>query len=330
MRLPKTDRPENRHPADDPIETNIFEMLVPSEGYCWTEGVRPSRLFGAGNADKLGAAPYMVMKAAAHWGSPPIQAASYFPFKSTPQLFRLFRDLPLDGDSILSFANRYGWIGETGRVDDGKNLWIPAVSVHHWQKEIQTMIVSQHLWDCIQRDDRNILRQYFVWDRTSFDVRLSLGIHDRQILSKSSPSMLPEGQMPGGTHPFRTFEQWLITSTNADVLKAIGWNRGDVLGPARLTVMNLVNPRLAAYCHPHLYLDKRGKPVGHLTPVNLLGCIWLQFYLTMIGRLKLRLCTVCKKEIDVSESRSTRKMHKQCSKRERMQRYRLKKRAALR
>ncbi len=310
----------------DPIEVNTFEMLIPVDGYCWTEDARPSRSLGKANADKLGSAPYMVMKAPAHWGAAPIAAERCFPLQSTPQLFQLFRDVHLDGDSILSFANRYGWIGETGRVDQGK-LWIPAVTLHHWQQEIQTLVVAHFLWDCVQRDDRRTLRQHFTWDRARFDVRLSIGILGREILPKSHPSMLAQDNLPAMSQPFRTFERWMIDAANVEVLKAIGWRRDEVLGPARLAVMNLVNPRLAAYCHPHLYLDKGGKPVGHLTPMNLLGCIWLQFYLTMIGRLKLRLCTVCKKAMDVSDSRSTRKMHDQCSKRERMRRYRLKQRA---
>jgi hypothetical protein len=56
--------------------------------------------------------------------------------------------------------------------------------------------------------------------------------------------------------------------------------------------------------------------------VNLLGCIWLQFYLSLIGQLKLRRCVVCEKEMDVSGSRITHKMHDRCSRTKRQAKWR--------
>jgi hypothetical protein len=328
MRLPNHSEPNDRH-RDEPIEVNHFNMLVPLEGYSWSGDVTPSRLFGKQNSEKLGPEPYMVMKAPAHWGAAAIPCQSYFPLLAMPQLFQLFRNLNLDRDSILAFANRYGWLGNTGKVDQGKHLWIEAMGLSQWHEEIQAMIVAHHLWDCVQRDDRHTLRDYFAWDRATFNVRLSMAIQEREILPKSHSAMTAEDPSSFTlTPPFLTFDKWLIDATNVGSLQAIGWNRDDLLGPARLAVMNIVNPRLGAYCHPHLYLDKRGLPVGHLTPVNLLGCLWLQFYLTMIGQLKLRRCTVCKQEMDVSDSRSTRKTHDRCAKNARQQRWRSKKRLA--
>jgi hypothetical protein len=46
---------------------------------------------------------------------------------------------------------------------------------------------------------------------------------------------------------------------------------GDVIGPATLMIMDLVNPRLQEHCHRRLSLDKKSDFAGHITPKHLLG-----------------------------------------------------------
>jgi hypothetical protein len=303
---------------DRPIEVNHFRMSVPDGGYCWLDDARPMRLFGEENRQLLGPAPHMAMRGFVS-GNKEIPAREYFPLLDTPDLFLRFKDLNLDPESILIFANKYGWIGGTGDVQSRGRDWIRAVGIHSWHSEIQAMIVVDHLWECLRKDDRRTLRKYFTWQSTEFNVLFAIQTIGREVQSDD------QGQHGAQTgQPIASWGTWLVQPTDVDLLKTIGWNHSDVCGPARLAIMRIVNPKLEAHCHPQLYLDSRGHFTGRWAPANLLGCIWLQFYMTLIGQLKLRLCTVCKRPMDVSQSRKTKKMHETCSKRVRMRRMRAK------
>ena len=299
-------------------------MPVPVAGYCWLDEASPSRVPSvAANQKLLGPAPYMVFKARADGSAkgPGVPVRWSLPLVDTPDLFHQFRDLTLDRDSLLSFADQYGWIGETGRVDYQKRGWFPAVGIQSWESEIQAMIVADQLLAWADKEDLHSLKQYFFWAPTQFHVRMALRIYGRKIRGERIPK-LPEPQFG----PTSSWHEWLVRPDQVERLQDIGWRRGDLVGPARLAAMKIINTRLEKLCHPRLYLDARGGMAGHWTPVNLLGCIWLQFYLSIIGQLKLRRCAVCEKEMDVTGSRSTRKMHESCSKRVRMARLRAKKR----
>jgi hypothetical protein len=227
--------------------------------------------------------------------------------------------LELDQESILKFANRYGWIGETGNVDYQNYALTPAVGIQIWHREIQAMIVADRLLNWAENADLPSLKQYFWWAPTGFAVKMALRIYGRGIRRAPRPT-LPDPRLG----PSSLWHEWLILPRHEEELRAIGWKPGNLVGPARLAAMNIINERLEKLCHPRLYLDRRGCLTGHWTPVNLLGCIWLQFYLSIIGQLKLRRCTVCHEEMDVTDCRSTRKMHDRCSKRNRMSRLRAK------
>lgn len=315
MRLHRSDQEGD---PDRPIEVNRFLMPVPEAGYRWLDEGSPSRLPSvAENQKLLGPAPYMVFKARADGSSKGPGVRWSLPLVDTPDLFHQFRDLRLDRDSLLSFANQHGWIGDTGRVDYQERGWIPAVGMQSWESEIQAMIVADQLLSWAENEDLHSLKQYFFWHSTEFDVRMAIRIYGRRIRAEKIPKT--PNPILGPTY---SWHEWLVRPDQVERLQAIGWKRGDLVGPARLAVMNIVNARLEKLCHPRLYLDARGGMTGHWTPVNLLGCIWLQFYLNVIGQLKLRRCTVCGKEMDVTGSRSTRKMHDRCSRNQRQARWR--------
>lgn len=305
-------------------------MPIPVAGYCWLDDATPSRVPSeAANEKLLGPAPCMVVNADLdRLPAPPagpvkphpgVPVQWSMPLIKTPDLFHQFRDLSLDRDSILGFANRYGWIGETSYVDYQHRALIPAVGIQTWQSEIHAMIVADQLLSWADGNDVESLKKYFSWAPTGFAVKMALRIYGRQIWREPKPK-LPD-PLRG---PSSLWHEWLILPRHEEKLRAIGWKPGNLVGPSRLAAMNIINERLEKLCHPRLYLDRRGCLTGHWTPVNLLGCIWLQFYLSIIGQLKLRRCTVCSREMNVTESRSTRKMHDRCSRTLRMSRWRAK------
>jgi hypothetical protein len=306
-------RPHQPDP-DRPIDVNRFLMLVPLNGYCWLDEAYPSPAWGEENRRRLASPPpYMVVNGL---GAP---ARRYRPLVETPDLFRIFRDLELGRDSLLNFANQYGWIGERGMVDYQGGT-PEAVGMQTWEHEVQSMIVADRLLAWVNEKDQLSLKEYFSWHPTRFDVRVGIQMDGRKMRSVIRAGFNPAlggwaGWMGGGIVPYLP-----------DELPKIGWKRGDLTVPALDLVIHIVNTRLKELCRPLLYRNHRGTLAGYWTPANLLGCIWLQFYLMVIGQLKLRRCTLCGKEMDVSQSKSTRKMHDSCSKRMRMRRWRASKR----
>ena len=129
----------------------------------------------------LGPAPHMVVKASLEKPSAAFPAKGYFPLMAEPFLFRRFRDLILDRDSILEFANKYGWLGETCHLIDKRGPWIGGVGLHTWQYEIQSMILAEHLWKCIQDNDRRTLRKYFLWHPKAFAVTMAIAMDAREV-----------------------------------------------------------------------------------------------------------------------------------------------------
>lgn len=318
MRLPRKKWPTKEDAP--PLDVNRFRIAIPEAGYCWVQDAKPSEMAGNDNKLKLGLAPYMAVNITRQYEQFP--ARDYFPLAETPDLFLRFRNVALTPDAILGFANKHGWIAETGFVEYGDQGLSPAIGIGTWYAEIQAMIVAHHLWDCITKNDRRELRKYFTWDSHNFNVRLEIGIDRRQVLDKTDLDV-KRPQIRWSEPLRRPYTQWLVRPADVDPLRDVGWSQGDVIGPARLAMMTFINSRLETLCRPRLYLDKTRGFAGHLTPVNLLGCIWLQFYLSIIGQLKLRRCEVCGFEMDVTESRTTRRMHSACSKRKRMQKWRL-------
>lgn len=185
--------------AEQPIEANQFQMFVPEGGYCWLDDAVPSRGFGIQNEESLGLPPYMVVSFFVNRpGATEVAARTYQPLVETPDLFRRFKDLDLDPDSLLRFANRYGSIGETGRIDYSGTGWRQAVGISHWREEIQAMIVADHLWGCLLSEDRRTLRTFFIWARDAFDVRAAIRIVGRHIRAEKGAS--DSRSMAGSDH----------------------------------------------------------------------------------------------------------------------------------
>src|SRR5580704_14935342 len=134
MRLPSSPNPD----SEAPIEVNRFQMLVPKAGYCWLDDAYPSPAWGEQNRRALNSGPpYMTASG--------FSGRVYDPLKDTPDLFLKFKDLSLDRDSLLGFANEHGWIGERGKVQYGAAHAIRAVGLSTWTDEIEKMTIADRL-----------------------------------------------------------------------------------------------------------------------------------------------------------------------------------------
>jgi len=255
---------------------------------------------------------------------------TYYPLKDTPDLFQKFKNLSLDRDSLLGFANEYGWIGERGMVQYGDAESVRAVGLSTWVEQIQRMTVADGLLTWVSVNDQPALRRYFVWHQEKFDVKVQIEMNGKTIRPFTPPPDLNPELTP---RPDRVIlHGWLVGSHimphEVPDLPKLGWGKHDLTRPALVIAASIINDQLWQFCRPMLTVDhKNARLRGYWTAANLLGCMWLQFYLSVIGQLKLRRCAVCGREMDVSNSRSSKRIHESCSRTERQRRWRAKKKA---
>ena len=327
MRLPK--RLQNFSGAQagprraKPINLYYFPMHVPKSGYRWVEEATPAdpvALFWRVNKD-LGGAPFLVMNGSFERADF-IPVRTYYPLVNNRDLFLTFKSLSLDRESILAFANDYGWIGDTGVIDCEERPWVDAVGITVWQSEIQMMMLACHLWDAVRNDDRKELRRYLKWGRGRLNVRFGYRIQGREILpaapirgpipawardpkrrGEPDPPIATEGERPIRVPESQGESTWLIREEEVPEFERLRWSSGEIRRAGRLAIRHIVNPRLARLCAPRLYLNADGDLVSHITPKNLLGCLWLQFHLAVTGQREIRFCKVCNGVLDLAGHR---------------------------
>ena len=310
-----------RHPkmSKEPLSYYRFRHYVPEGGYTWVKGWKtPDRSGRANNSEEL------LMVPAAELGTEAYTSVSRFSLKDEPGLFLKFARLENDPEAFVSFANNHGWLMPAiAAVNPQTNHVISVLPISVWRKELTAMKIATHLWDAVQRKDQRELRRFVKWNKTEYTVRLEIAVSPQGVSSVDAGTRIEDVLR----RPYTVSNSWLVRgeSEKKEMQRfgpGAGWEPGDTIGPARLEIQKLINERLEKYCHPRLYLGKDGKHVGMITAVNLLGCLWLQFYQEVSGLQRLRRCEICHEELDVLENRSHKRVHDKCSRRERMRRYR--------
>ena len=300
-----------------------FRNLVPVAGYSWIQDFEKAP--GQPTNVKPPPPPYLVPNS----GQPEKEKVlwrSTYPLVQTPFLYRTFQKQTADERGALAFANAHGWLaGDTAVVETSSRHVVEVSSLRLWISELHSMQIAGHLWECLQKNDHRTLNRYLHWSPATFAVRIEVGVSNGAFFDQRKFETGPPAL------PFNSIGEWLVHEWHRNDLQRFGpgtgWKHGEVTGPTRLAIMNVVNERLRQYCHPRLYLGEDGKHVGMLTPIHLLGCLWLQFYQELAGIQKLRQCAICHKEMDVSENRAHKTVHLECSRRERQKRWRQKLRA---
>jgi hypothetical protein len=296
-----------------------FRNLIPVRGYDWLEEWTDlPRQAGASMVQP----PFLIMQAKLDGEDQP-RWRSTFPLVETPGLFRTFMKTKVARTDILAFANQHGCLDADHAVALTRTGEVVSVcALERWQREIHAIQVANHLAECVANRPNHLAR-YFRWKPSTYEVSFAIGVSNGKFFKPDSFI----GGIPA--LPFNCFSDRLATPQSQDDMRRFqpgaGWEHGEFSGPARLAVNRIVNERLRIHCHPQLYLDESGKHVGMLTPANLLGCLWLQFYQEVTGQQKLRQCSICHKEMDVAGNRSHKVVHTECSRRERQRRWRQKK-----
>lgn len=226
--------------------------------------------------------------------------------KAKPDVYHPLDDAPDDSPGIsrefsaietpegaLRFANRYGLLGlgYVPRMQLGHDME-GAEQVFYWLEEAQRLRHVYRLLDLCQSKNVRGLGKMIHWTRGSVTVTFPNGIK-RAVVHSGKNS------------------QWLNV-----------WKRGDVLGPAKLFIAEEYNSQIDNMASPLLLLDSRSELKPHISPASLLGAIWLEFGEVASGVRKQTVCEYCGLVMDVTNNRSHKRVHDNCSLRVRMARYR--------
>jgi len=243
------------------------------------------------------------------------EANGEVPLKAPQPLVRKFTaleagttdDEDVQKESILSFANEHGLLGEQVElVGPDKNL-VPCDTLGFWINQIHNVYRDLRLWDllCIEiwekqggignpyrpNDEPTELRQLFD---TSDERALYMwrgykrGVELRLVISSiKNPDLLP---------------LWQQTQ--------------DLIMAARVALAISLDENLVKFTCGKVLFDTYGKKdlMLRVVPNSLVGAIWWELARLVTGELRFKQCEVCGQWEDLTGRRADWRMHSKCRK----------------
>jgi len=209
----------------------------------------------------------------------------YGPLEEHPEMAREFAKI-VSPDDALNFANKYGLLG-LKHLHGEEDVWT-------WLGEATILRRAFRLWDLIDTGENRELAKLIEWQ-------------DSSVLLKIDGLKFPIAN-------WLEYGDWVPK-----------WKRGDVLGPAKLWIIRSYNEKMIGKASPTVLLSATGEFKPYTTPLNLLAAMWALYGKVITGNRRERPCEICGERLDVTENRKHKRVHDSCSLRERMKRYRLKK-----
>ena len=234
-------------------------------------------------------------------GSPPERQ---YPPLTVPNLHRRFARTAPDAESILCFANQFGFLGhalplrdpepKSETIDFGD---IPfGESLGLWQREVARMARLVALWELVKRANSRELSQFVEW--TSLDgaqrVLLYLAVADGKVRPDLAQRMrqgrrdfwdyIDQNEDLAG--PTTYCEMVVVAHEEIDGDKALmeRWRHGDPVEPARYFVHREVNRRVRGHVSPTVLPFRNGEI--RFFPDCLLSALYTQFMLALSGRTR--------------------------------------------
>lgn len=259
-----------------------------------------------------------------------------------PTLFLEFASVEPTREGILGFANRYGKLSLSGEIEvltpvyswpageaprpprgpgsviypnrsDGRDyLGVFGESLQWWQDEIRDMRRVTALWQWLREENVGCLSQVIKWRG------------DSVLYMFANPEDVQRGET-------RNAESGLLAAPwfRGDILAR--FRRGDYLLPAQHLLQTKINEKLRLYhTKPRLLMNEKNQLEPYLYPDGLIAALWFQCYQAVVGEKKLKRCSICGKWQDVTDLTPRRQekwqFHSNCATRERVRRYRERKR----
>ena len=312
------------------ISTKGFEFYwdVASGGYEIVDGAKyrcldpdppgpiaeyyPERIFFFGESLRVETKPPWLISNRAQEFTPP---KIYKPL-ADPVLHRKFASLKTENleTEVLGFASKYGMLGPTLRLhpqnlsaiylmdpdrftDNSQRVPIfpeRGESLRIWQREIDKMGVLLAIWDLIRHEKVGKLGQIITWrGPDAVVVRFKWKPANGRYEISPADDEKSDGHHAGD----------LLANDGNPTAFFARYRRGDILGPARHYVCDMLNHHLAGIT-PRLSVNS-GYKVEY-TPKSLLDALWLMFMLEVDGTTTT--CWHCGKSFE-----PTRKDNVYCS-----------------
>lgn len=224
---------------------------------------------------------------------------------SNPALHRRFAALKTEHleTEVVNFANRYGMLGWTTRVDSRT----PAIPRHgesllRWHSEIDKMGLLLAVWDMVTGKEAGALRRLVHWH------------------GSGTVMMVFKWKRVKGRYEFSAWDSWDEEETRveraqgyghvAEAIASDNWtawfheqhNIGAVIGPARHWVCHVLNYHLHGVIPQLIAWPKR--TVGFV-PTNLLDALWLLFMLEVQGKVRVGRCEYCGEWFELKRNTKT-------------------------
>lgn len=328
------------------IKQSFFVWGRPDGGYYWDDDATPDGIFSDSEANP----PYLIETP---------ETTGFVRSKIMelePTLFAKFAALDEadnKADAIITFANAYGnltGIGEhqvitpkyshlngepapwkhggVGGYDksDGRQYgMVGGESLSAWLKEIRDMALTLKIWEKL--DDQNVeaLRQVIYWGKDNEGVQYVLA--DKETLADLYANYLKSGELRLELTSKYGFG-WLAFKDDHHSEIFDRFRPGDVILPARYLVQSRINEKLKEHTSkPRLLMNDENQLSPYLYPDDLLAAMWLQFFQAVTGERDLRRCAVCGLWAEMTNKNRNWTRHRECGNRERVYRSREKKKA---
>src|SRR5262249_45675160 len=144
--------------------------------------------------------------------------------------------------------------------------------LHSYQKQAyqnEVCTLGERVQDWLMQA-RRLKRLYQIWDLLEADNKNELG-HIIRWDTNGVIALFPEVN-PLGEHTGTAIAHGI---RNIDWLKR--WKPGDVIGPAKLYLVDQFNENMHQMASPMLLLDAKGALRPYNSPASLLAALWLEF-----------------------------------------------------
>lgn len=277
-----------------PTSENAFGLaqvpigFIPTKGFRWV----------------LGRSGATAATAWSSWFLVPNPNSSGRPKTPPPDIFLEFGKVKSDMDSILEFANRFGYLGE-GRIhfhsEDCKEVF--GESFGGWSIALSQFQSCFDLWQAAEAKDIAFLSNWIKERSREWDRRIT------DTLMKDPVKMLK-------THVTDKINFQLTPG-----VMVMPWAQQDCFREGCRIKRQIPSVTPCVSCS--LQASKNGVEI-RLVPNSLISTIYLQFADLVCGARRIRRCEVCGDWMDISKTArpGAKRMHRGCSLARRMRKWR--------
>jgi len=281
-----------------------FSWEIPKHGFKWDErclrGVKGTSLFlverdaSAENVEFHGRD----------------SSSSHYDPLTITGLFRTFADIKPTRESIVQFANRYGFLGGRARlslrsVESGKRrAYCNGEALETWVVEVLTMRHALEFWRRTRAGDMKWLSQFIRWREVpKLGATLATYAGPKIQPAASLPPLqlsFPIGwqaELPANPMDRNVFASWAPSALRHGPPKPVFFPLGVELAPAWTALQGIINTKLSHYpanANVGWSDGARNKVLRlKLVPTSLISALWLQFAIGVEGDRQYRQCETC-------------------------------------